>query len=170
MTKKLPLVVAALLAPLALYAILSGHAPVGQISLVTEEVSLGKVAPGIAPKTRTISPDSKHMAYAAKRGGKWFVVVDGQDGKEYDEDAQDGNAYDGFLQGSRLVWDSPDSLWDSLWHSSDSFHSVAARGNEFLRVETKIVKSNNGFRYVRGRVVRSARNPRLAARAARYRG
>jgi len=29
------------------------------------------------------SSDSKHLAYAAKRGGKWVVVLDGQEGAEY---------------------------------------------------------------------------------------
>ncbi|HOK09763.1 MAG TPA: hypothetical protein PLJ10_08895, partial [Candidatus Hydrogenedens sp.] len=30
------------------------------------------------------SADSRRVAYSAKRGGKWFVVVDGEEGKEYD--------------------------------------------------------------------------------------
>lgn len=30
------------------------------------------------------SPDSERIAYAARRGSKWFVVVDGREGKHYD--------------------------------------------------------------------------------------
>lgn len=43
-------------------------------------------APGYQYATRLVfSPDSKHLAYAAKRNGKWVVVVDGQEGAEYDD-------------------------------------------------------------------------------------
>jgi len=48
---------------------------------------------------------------------KWFVVVDGKEGKEYD----------GFLRGSELVFDSP-----------KSFHTLAFRGIEIFRVEVQI--------------------------------
>jgi WD40 repeat protein len=41
-------------------------------------------AVGYQYATRLVfSPDSKHLAYAAKRSGKWVVVVDGQEGAEY---------------------------------------------------------------------------------------
>ncbi|MFA4016990.1 MAG: hypothetical protein RUDDFDWM_002102, partial [Candidatus Fervidibacterota bacterium] len=63
------------------------------------------------------SPDSKHLAYRARRGNKWFVVVDGEEGKEYD----------GFLRGSELVFDSP-----------NSFHVFARRGIKIFRVEVEI--------------------------------
>jgi hypothetical protein len=53
----------------------------------------------------------------ARRGKKKFVVVDGQEGKEYDD----------FLSGSKLVFDSP-----------KSFHTLARRGNEIFRVEVEI--------------------------------
>ena len=46
-----------------------------------------------------------------------FVVVDGKEGKEYD----------GFLRGSKLVFDSP-----------KSFHTLARRGDEIFRVEVEI--------------------------------
>jgi Tol biopolymer transport system component len=55
------------------------------IRLLTREVSLGKIHPGIIVESLTVSPDGKHFAYVARRGGKWFVVVDGKEGKEYDE-------------------------------------------------------------------------------------
>ena len=32
----------------------------------------------------TVTPDSRRVAYVARRGGKWLVVVDGVEGKEYD--------------------------------------------------------------------------------------
>ncbi|MDW8030185.1 MAG: hypothetical protein RMK94_17540, partial [Armatimonadota bacterium] len=63
-------------------------------------------------------PDSKRFAYGAERGGKWFVVVDGVEGK----------GYDGFLRGSKLVFDSPNRL-----------HSLATRGNEIFLVKVEIV-------------------------------
>ena len=31
-----------------------------------------------------VSPDGKRMAHAAKKGKKWFLVVDGRDGTKYD--------------------------------------------------------------------------------------
>jgi hypothetical protein len=92
----------------------------------------------------------------AGRGGKWFVVVDGKEGKEYDGiakgtpifspdskhlaylarrgekwfvviDGEEGKEYDGFLLGSKLVFDSP-----------KSFHTLAIRGIEIFRVEVQI--------------------------------
>lgn len=41
-------------------------------------------ARGYQYATRLVfSPDSKHLAYAATRNGKWVVVVDGKEGAEY---------------------------------------------------------------------------------------
>ena len=34
--------------------------------------------------TPVFSPDGKRVAYSARKGGRWFVVVDGQAGPEYD--------------------------------------------------------------------------------------
>jgi hypothetical protein len=53
------------------------------------------------------------------RSGKQFVVVDGQEGKEYD----------GFLSGSKLVFDSPSSL-----------NTLALWNNEISLVEIEIVE------------------------------
>ena len=50
--------------------------------------------------TLTVSPDSKRVAWVAQGGIKQFVVVDGKEGK----------LYDGPLVGSRIVFDSNDSL------------------------------------------------------------
>jgi hypothetical protein len=47
-----------------------------------------------------------------------LIVVDGVEGKEYD----------GYLKGTRPVFDSPSQL-----------HTLALRGGEFLRVEVEIV-------------------------------
>ncbi len=33
--------------------------------------------------TPIFSPDSKRLAYAVPEGNKWFVVVDGKEGKQY---------------------------------------------------------------------------------------
>ncbi|MGD0233223.1 MAG: hypothetical protein ABSC55_01660 [Syntrophorhabdales bacterium] len=37
-----------------------------------------------APKSFKVSPDGTRLAYGAKAGNKWFVVVDGKEGKQYD--------------------------------------------------------------------------------------
>ncbi|MDL5502050.1 MAG: hypothetical protein QSU88_02435, partial [Candidatus Methanoperedens sp.] len=39
----------------------------------------------ILKHTLTFSPDGKRIAYAAREGDKWFVVVDGKEGKRYDD-------------------------------------------------------------------------------------
>lgn len=36
------------------------------------------------PSPPIFSPDGKRVAYAAKNGEKWLVVVDGHAGEEYD--------------------------------------------------------------------------------------
>ena len=36
-------------------------------------------------KSLKVSPDSKRVAYAAGSGNKWFVVVNGKEGKQYDD-------------------------------------------------------------------------------------
>ncbi len=63
----------------------------------------------------TFSPDSKRVAYAANRGGKWSVVVEGKEGR----------AYDGFPSpaGARIVFDSPNEL-----------HYLALKGNEIYLI------------------------------------
>ena len=48
-------------------------------------------------RSTIFSPDSQHVAYAAKQGAKWLVV----------EDGKPGPAYDGIMNGSLIV--SPDS-------------------------------------------------------------
>ena len=57
------------------------------------------------------------MAYTARVGDKRFVVVDGEEGKQYD----------GILKGSRIVFDSPESL-----------HYLALKGMSIYLVEQKL--------------------------------
>ena len=143
---------------LALFLVVGSRlASAADVTLVTREVSLGKIDPGIVGKSLIVSPDGKRLAYVVQRGGKWLVVVMGVAGKEYDGigrgslvfspdskrvaygagrggkwlvvvDGVEGKEYDGFLKGSRLVFDSPSQL-----------HTLAVRGNEFLRVELEVV-------------------------------
>lgn len=130
----------------------------GGIRLVTREVSLGKIDPGIFPETLAVSPDSKRVAYEAGRGKKQLVVVDGVEGKEYDGigewsalsspdskrvaygarrgkkwlvvvDGVEGKEYDRFIRGSTLVFDAPNLL-----------HGLAVRGDEIFRVEVEIAE------------------------------
>ena len=97
------------------------------------------------------------MAYAAKADNKWFVVVNGNEGKQYDGlgspllfspdskrmayaakasnktfivvDGKEGNQYDAIVtpEGGRIVFDS-----------FDSFHYLAVKGNNIYLVEEKI--------------------------------
>ncbi len=64
-----------------------------------------------------VSPDSKRVAYAAGVDDKWFVVVDGEEGKEYD----------GFVGGGRIIFDSPDSLHHLALKGSSSIYLVEER-------------------------------------------
>lgn len=96
-------------------------AEAAKIRLVSRETSLGKMSLGMNAASLVVSPDGRRLAYGAERGGKWFVVVDGVEGP----------GYDGFLKGSKLIFDSPTSL-----------HGLALRDNEFFRVQIDIVEGN----------------------------
>jgi hypothetical protein len=61
-----------------------------------------------------VSPDSKHMAFTARRGGKAFVVIDGRPGPEYDEVAVP---------------------WQSDRAGAQRFDYPARRGSEWVLVE-----------------------------------
>jgi hypothetical protein len=50
----------------------------------------------------TFSPDSRHIAYMAAIGEKCFVVIDKNEGKQYDNIISIGSG--------RIVYDSVDSL------------------------------------------------------------
>ena len=107
-----------------------------------------------------VSPDSKHVAYAAEAGNKRFVIVDGKEGTRYDAigslifspnskrvaygagignkrfvivDGKEGMQYDAIVTfgGARVIFTSFDSL---LY--------LANKGNGIYLVEEKI-KVNN---------------------------
>jgi hypothetical protein len=62
------------------------------------------------------SPDSRHIARSLQRpDGNWALAIDGTEA-----DA----VYDGFPLGSRIVWESPDTV-----------RTIAGRGNAMFRVE-----------------------------------
>ena len=52
--------------------------------------------------TLIVSPDGRSVAYGAQAGGKWFVVVNGEEGKQYDGIVSEG--------GGKIIFDSPYSL------------------------------------------------------------
>lgn len=55
--------------------------------LSTLEMKLGELLPGARPASLTISPDRKRVAFFRKSpdGRKWSLVVDGEDGDDFDE-------------------------------------------------------------------------------------
>ena len=108
------------------------------------------------------SPEGRRLAYAALRSGKWFVVVDGAEGRPYDDihnlqftadgshyvytarrgakyfvvaDGAEGRAYDGFLNDSRLR-----KVHKLNLDARGTLSVLAVRGGEFLRVELEIVE------------------------------
>ena len=52
---------------------------------MNREVSLGKVPPGIVEESFVGSPDSRRVAYVANTRGHEIVMVDGVEGKEYNQ-------------------------------------------------------------------------------------
>jgi WD40 repeat protein len=66
-----------------------------------------------------LSPDSQHVAYAARRKDTWVLIVDGIEAGEYD-----------FLTDRRVVFDGP-----------RQFHTVIQRGAEYLLLEVEIPAS-----------------------------
>ena len=100
------------------------------------------------------SPDSKRLAWVSRRGGKDFVVLDGSEGKTYDEiqdlqftadarhlvyaarrvgklvlvvDGIESNEYDDFVFGASLVM-----------VGARTISMMVTRGQEILRVEIEI--------------------------------
>jgi hypothetical protein len=54
-------------------------------NVVIRELSLGALLPGTLRQTLVASPDVRRVAYAVRRGCRWFVVADGESAhKEYD--------------------------------------------------------------------------------------
>lgn len=52
--------------------------------IVIRETSLGKIQQGIFMESIVASSDGRRVAYAVKNDGKMFIVVDGKEGKRYD--------------------------------------------------------------------------------------
>lgn len=71
------------------------------------------------PPSFKVSPDSKRIAYVALIDNKWFVVLNGKEGRRYDGIVGIG--------GGRLIFDSPESL-----------HYLAQKGRSIYLVEEKI--------------------------------
>jgi hypothetical protein len=103
---------------------------------------------GIGENSIIFSPDSKRVAYAARVGKKWFVVVDRKEGKKYevagcllfssDSDivayiagvgnkqlvvvnGKEGKKYDAILKGGGIIFDAPDSLHYLVLKDSDVY-------------------------------------------------
>lgn len=68
-------------------------------------------------KFLVFSPDSQRVAYQAKDGDRLFVVVDGIEGRQYDD----------MLEGGEIIFDSPDSL-----------HYLAVRDNSVYLVRERM--------------------------------
>ena len=79
-----------------------------------EAVGIDDVLGDSAP---VFSPDSVRVAYWARRGDQWRVIVDGAESK----------AYDGYLRGSHLAFVKPNLL-----------RALAVRGSDAVRVEIEV--------------------------------
>ncbi|HEU5321941.1 MAG TPA: hypothetical protein VFX28_14135, partial [Methylomirabilota bacterium] len=75
--------------------------------------------------TMSFSPDGTHLAYAARRGNRWSVVLDGRD----------GTPHLGLVPGGKILFDSP-----------LEFHYLARRKrgelNEISLFEERIVRDS----------------------------
>lgn len=80
----------------------------------------GKEYDGLGGGMLTFSPDSKRVAYWARRGDRWLVVLDGVEGPEYA----------GCIRGSRLVFEAPDVV-----------RAMAAKGLDCLLLEIRLVEN-----------------------------
>lgn len=100
------------------------------------------------------SPDGKHIAHAARLGPKGFVIVDGVEGKAYDDAGElcvfspDSKhlAYNASRNRKQIIvvddatsmeeYDEPISLF--VFDSPTKFHTIMRRGNEFFSVDVEI--------------------------------
>ena len=76
-----------------------------QSSTLSQEEFYGETGKGKeydAVGLPVVDQRGKRIAYAAKRGEKWFVVLDGKEGKEYDEVPPDSLVFN--PDGSRLAY------------------------------------------------------------------
>ena len=63
---------------------ISSHAEEQLSSRVVDEGLIAEIDPSWLLRSFKVSPDSKHVACIAAVGDKWLVVVDGEEGKQYD--------------------------------------------------------------------------------------
>jgi hypothetical protein len=78
-----------------------------------------KAYSGIKAGMLGFSPDSRHLAYGAQGDKGWFVVLDGQEGKPYENLLS--------LGGGTIVFDAP-----------DRFHYLATRGQDIYVVQEQL--------------------------------
>lgn len=104
----------------------------------------------------TFSPDSKRLAYVAKRGSKWIVVVDGkatdsfdsillsgpvfnQDGRTVAFGAVRDNQHFIVVNGMEIAFNGRFLLGGNLvFHDSDHLSSVIRVADKFKRLEINI--------------------------------
>jgi dipeptidyl aminopeptidase/acylaminoacyl peptidase len=94
----------------------------GEEGVVVENGKEGKPWDGLGDAF-VFDARSRHAAFAAKKDGKWTVVVDGKPGETYDFIVAFRRKY----RGGGIVFDSP-----------NAFHYLARRGKQVLLVEEKI--------------------------------
>ena len=84
--KKLIVILVSVMLPIAsLCMISSTQAGDPEIKLVSREVSMGKIHPGIIEESLVMSPDGERVAYIARRDRGLFVVVEGMECEQYYE-------------------------------------------------------------------------------------
>ncbi len=74
---------------------------------------------GIKAGMLAFSPDSRHLAYGAQGDKGWVVVLDGQEGKPYENLLS--------LGGGKIVFDTP-----------GRFHYLATRGQDIYVVQEQL--------------------------------
>ncbi len=107
-----------------------------------------------------VSPDSKRVAYVAKAGDKWLVVIGGKEGKQYDGIGRDSInfspdskrlAYGAFLEGRGFVvldgeeGKAYDGIITSvggriIFDSPETLRYLAVKGSDVYLVEEKIAR------------------------------
>jgi hypothetical protein len=86
-------------------------------SRVVSEGLIAEIDPSWLLPSFKASPDSKHVACIAAVGDKWFVVVDGEEGKQYDD-----------IPGGRGI----------VFDSSSTLHYLALVGKGLYLVEEEM--------------------------------
>lgn len=99
------------------------HVP--RYGVVVADDKVGRGCRGV--RAPVFSPDGRHVAYLAgplKSGKKWKAVVDGAETKAFAAD--------------RIEYSGPSRL---VFNGSDMLNAIIRRGNEYFRLEVKIVKT-----------------------------